>query len=135
MRRSLWHRALAAVMAAWLAIVMAEPALLHACPTHGGAAGEAHAAVAQHGAAMGMTHGKAPATGDAPAQPAHGHQCTCLGQCHAPVGVAAPAALVSLASGLEVAAARDSGLPDFEYAPVAAAHVLPFANGPPTTVA
>ena len=111
MRRSLWHRALAAVMAAWLAIVMAEPALLHACPTHG----------------------VAPATGDAPAQ--HGHQCTCLGQCHAPVGVAAPAALVSLASGLEVVAARDSGLPDFEYAPVAAAHVLPFANGPPATVA
>ena len=35
----------------------------------------------------------------------------------------------------ETAAARDSGLPDFEYAPVAAAHVLPFSNGPPTTVA
>ena len=134
MRRSLWHRALAAVMAAWLAIVMAEPAVLHACPMHGGV-GMTHAASAAHGVAMEMTHHAASAPADSPAQPAHGHQCTCLGQCSAPVGVAAPAALVALAPTIETVAARDGGLPDFEYVPVAAAHVLPFANGPPTTVA
>ena len=133
MRRSLWHRALAAFMAAWLAIVMAEPAVLHACPTHGGA----HAASMQGGRANGMTmaHGAAAQTSEAPAHPAHGHQCTCLGQCCAPVGVAAPASAVALVTALETDATRDTGLPAFEYVPVAAAHVLPFANGPPTTVA
>ena len=132
MRRSLWHRALAACMAAWLAIVMAEPALLHACPMHGGA----HAAMqGGRASAMPMAHGAAAHSSDAPAQPAHGHQCTCLGQCCAPVGVAAPAAVVALRPALERAATADSGLPDFEYVPVAAAHVLPFPNGPPTLVA
>lgn len=132
MRRSLWHRAFAAVMAAWLAIVMAEPAVLHACPMHGGA----HAAIESGSAsAMTMAHGAAAQSSDRPSHPAPGHQCTCLGQCCAPVGVAAPAALVALAPAPESAAARDAGLPDFEYVPVAAAHVLPFPNGPPTPVA
>jgi hypothetical protein len=130
MRRSFWHRALAALMAGWLAIVMAEPAVLHACPMHGGA----HAAAqGGEGSAMAM-HGVAGHSSDAP-PPARGHQCTCLGQCCAPVGVAAPAALVALGPALERAAARDAGLPDFEYVPVAAAHVLPFPNGPPSSVA
>ena len=135
MRRSFWHRALSAFLAAWLAIVMAEPAALHTCPTHGGS----HAA-AMHGAGA----ASAMAMGDAmsahhgagtPGRPAHRHQCTCLGQCNAPVGVAAPAALVALLPAVETSATRDSGLPDHEYVPVAAAHVLPFANGPPTSVA
>jgi hypothetical protein len=32
------------------------------------------------------------------------------------------------------AARSDSGLPDYNYVPVAAAHVLPFQNGPPATL-
>ena len=136
MRRSLWYRALAALMAAWLAIVMAEPAVLHACPMHGGAHAAASAAVqGGAGSAMTMAHDAASHASDAPAHPAHGHQCTCLGQCCTPVGVAAPATVVALVTAPDSAAARDAGLPDFEYVPVAAAHVLPFPNGPPTLVA
>ena len=133
MRRSFWHRALSAFLAAWLAIVMAEPAALHTCPTHGGS----HAA-AMPGAASAMAMGEAMSAhhrAGTPERPARGHQCTCLGQCNAPVGVAAPAALVALLPAVETSATRDFGLPDYEYVPVAAAHVLPFANGPPTSVA
>jgi hypothetical protein len=135
MRRPLWNRAVAAVMAVWLAIVMAEPAALHSCPMHGGlavgasAAGQEHAvsAVPHPGSTDAAMHRGAPAPGHG-----GGHQCTCLGRCAAAVGVAAPAPRVVLTSVVETAATRDSGLPDFEYVPVAAAHVLPFANGPPT---
>lgn len=140
MRRPLWSRALAALLAVWFAIVMAEPAALHSCPMHGGpavaaASGGHHAAPAPEAAASihaaarhGMAHHGAPV----PADRGAGHQCTCLGRCAAGVGAAAPAARVVLAQAVETAAARDSGLPDHEYVPVAAAHVLPFANGPPT---
>jgi len=56
--------------------------------------------------------------------------CTCPGECAA----ASPAAFATTPTTLAVvtAATIDSGLPDYEYVPVAAAHVLPFANGPPT---
>ncbi|MFL5575508.1 MAG: hypothetical protein ACJ79S_06020 [Gemmatimonadaceae bacterium] len=144
MRRPLWSRAVAALVAIWFAIMMAEPAALHSCPMHGGlavtaaaagghhhggsvpaalAAPSEHAAQPQHGAPAPVDHG------------AGGHQCTCLGQCAMGVGAAAPAAVVALAPVVETHATRDAGLPDFEYVPVAAAHVLPFANGPPTVVA
>ena len=143
MHRPFWYRAVAAVMAVWLAIVMAEPAALHACPMHGGV---------MHGVAGAGTRSAAGAAGASDAAAAHaamghdaasherpahgtGYQCTCLGRCTAPVGAAAPAAAVALLPTVETSATRDAGLPDFEYVPVAAAHVLPFANGPPTTVA
>ena len=130
MPRSLWHRVLSAFVAVWLALVLGEPAVLHACPMHGGApaAGVLAAAGVPDAAAGHHEHG-------APAAPSGGHQCTCLGHCSAPVGVAAPAAAVALVPSADAASTRDRGLPDYEYVPVVAAHVLPFANGPPTTTA
>ena len=102
----------------WFVAVAAGPELTHACPTHGSHAVQASSAHALHGA-----NTQSP-------EPTKGNQCTCLGQCCSTAPVAFASALIAL-TDVPTVAARDAGLPDYRYVPVAAEHVLPPANGPP----
>ena len=111
-------RSLAALFTAWLALALVEPAVLHACPVH------------DTGSVPAETHGhvghEAP-----PSQPAAGSHCLCLGDCTSVAGVSLPSAVTTLTAET-IVEARDTGLPDHAYVPVAVAHAIPFANGPPT---
>jgi hypothetical protein len=109
-------------MAVWLAFSLSEPAILHSCPVH-------DAGVSGHSMHGGMASMHQPANHSR----SNGHACTCIGSCCsvAPVGLAAESISIAFAATTTV---RDTGLPDYEYLPVAAAHVLPFSNGPPATV-
>ena len=114
MQRPLLSRIVALALSFWFLAVSAGPELTHACPTHG-----SHAATASAHSG----HGATPT-------PEKSNQCTCLGQCCS----SAPVAIVSAGIALievPTVASRDAGLPDYEYVPVAAQHVLPPANGPP----
>ena len=121
MRRTPLTRALAAMMAVWLAVVLGEPAALHHhCPMHDGPApaAMAHGGHAEH-------HAPAPEHGS--------HACTCLGTCSAggtaAVPASAPAILASTAWST-APAPRDRRpliLPRRAFA-------LPFANGPPVSL-
>ncbi len=76
-------RYLAVVYALWLAVVLAEPAAVHACAMHDGAHGAAHS----HGAAtMGRSAAVAHSSPDREKTP----QCSCVGTCCATVAVVAP---------------------------------------------
>lgn len=134
MRGSLLHRSLAGIFAAWFVGVMVDSALMHSCPMHGIPGIQAEAA--HHDSAPQPAldeahahdgHGAAATSGDeAPTESC----CTCVGDCGVP-----PLAWTPLAGVVpvpDVAATADRGLPVHEYVAVAAAHVLPFANGPPT---
>ncbi|GAC1479357.1 MAG: hypothetical protein NVS1B4_23870 [Gemmatimonadaceae bacterium] len=131
MRRTWWSRALATVLATWFAFLVAEPfAVMHQCPMHDGAP----ASQATHGAhetarGDGHAHG-APAPQRHSPHTAH-HQCTCVGDCGGAgtVGLASDGATLLLAA--DVAAARDTGLPEYEYIAAWIQYVLPFENGPP----
>jgi hypothetical protein len=143
MRRSVASRVFAAFFAPWFALVMAEPASLHTCPEH-----SVHGVIA----AGALEHGQAAHAGrveraghadhsrmqhdhvmpDDTAPPAHdrSHHCTCIGGCCAAQPVSAPAS--SALSWLPADVRAEQPLPAAEgVRRSAAAHVLPFANGPP----
>lgn len=121
MQRSWCARVVAAMLAVWFAIAVAEPAALHTCPMHDGVG--AHGA---HGAAGPSEH----ADHGTPER-SSSRQCTCLGDC---VGVAI-AALPAIPPRMHVPAAvsRQRTLPATEpdALPAAPGLLLPFANGPP----
>lgn len=151
MARRLSTRITAALVAPWLAFVLAEPVPMHECAVHGihasGSHGAGSRAAGAHTAAShagaGVAHGmdagmQMPvAQGDHGAQPegspdsSGGHRhCSCLGGCCA----AAPVTLVGapeLAFAPEQVRAETSVARSAEFAPASAEHVLPFANGPP----
>jgi hypothetical protein len=124
-----WTRLLAALVAAWFAVISGEPRWLHACPTHDGApgAGAEHAAADAH-AAHGAHGAEHAAPEHAPA--GQSHICTCLGECataapaDVPVVAAVPLATVT-------AALRATAIAGAAFRPVAPDFFLPFANGPP----
>ncbi|HVT40481.1 MAG TPA: hypothetical protein VHE78_15670 [Gemmatimonadaceae bacterium] len=143
MHRSLGSRVFTALFAPWFALVMAEPASLHTCSEHslhGVIAADAlhdglteragyagHAGHAGHGRLQ-HDHGMA----DQSAPPVHErqHQCTCIGGCCAAQPVSAPAG--SALSWLPAAVRTQQPLASAQgIRRSAAAHVLPFANGPP----
>lgn len=135
MHRHWLHRVFATLLVAWFAALTAEPITLHPCPMHDGVL-TMQTSAATHQA----MHGSMPAH-DAPMEhtaahehlpPAHstGHHCTCLGACTATNTAGLPSASFTLATALNMPA-HDPGLPDYEYVPVAAQHVLPFAHAPP----
>ena len=120
-----------ALFAAWFPLIMAEPAALHSCPLHGHMQSVVSAAH-DHDAA-GAHHAHHGAASETSTPSGHGAHCTCLGQCCAVSPVALHSARVMLGH-VATTARSDSGLPDYHYVPVAAAHVLPFQNGPPATL-
>ena len=121
MSRSPWTRALAAVMAAWMLVVMTGR--LHACPTHDGAAlastSGAHAAHAAHAA-----HGGAPTHGAT-------HACTCLGDCCVAAVAAPPVAGEALVAVVATVAAPAPRAALLRYRPSAPEHARPPSLGPP----
>jgi hypothetical protein len=140
MRRSLSFRLFAALFAPWFAVVVAEPVPLHDCPMHSQHPAAAHAMASSHAtpvAALGapaMPHsGMEQSNGGhepgAPEHPAH-HQCCCIGTCCATAlaPVARGAQLAWVPAELKSEAAPTAAK---SFAPTAAPHALPFANGPP----
>lgn len=155
MTRHPLRRALATIWACWFVLLVSEPALVHSCPMHDGAvmatAGIAdappsssaptsgtatgshemagHAEHAAHGA---MAAGESQGVSEQPAdQHSGGHPCTCLGDCSASAAIVVADAprLAWLAGVLDVDVAIEA--PE-HAAPAWRAHVLPFANGPPS---
>src|SRR5262245_31400479 len=124
MARPWWARTFALAAGLWFTVMTVVPEGVHACPSHTNAADATASAASQSGHGH---HGAAPASQETQ----HGNEhCTCVGQCC----VSAPIALASRSIELQetlAASTRDNGLPDHEYAPVAAQHVLPFALAPP----
>ena len=120
------RRAFALLTAAWLAIAIAEPAALHACAMHGGAAPAAshHAHDVDHGAGHG-------AATEQPATPADtSHACTCLGDCCAVAVTPVPTA--ELATFAPTTVRREVAFPAARVAARGVAGlVLPFATAPP----
>jgi hypothetical protein len=124
-----WRSRISSVLAAlWLAVVSTVPATTHLCPAHGaGAVGGHHAPIrhahAQALRSQGATHGDHPA-------PTQAHHCTCVGPCRC----TCPVILKSVDLTLHIAiggAITTAPLPEYVHIPVAAQHVLPFANAPP----
>jgi len=143
---------LAALLTAWFAVLVAEPAALHACAMHAGATGSAshtashaashaashtaHAPVATSGApGIGHQHHapESAAAGDASA-PEGSAACTCLGHCSG----TAPLVLGSLAPDLRVplvSALPRPARPTHQFLAAWVAFVLPFATAPPVALA
>lgn len=118
-----WRRVIGALIAPWFAFVMAGPVALHTCAVHGGMG---HGVGAAHD--MGAHAGMASHAPKAPQQQA---QCNCIGGCcpAAPVRGETPPTLF-VASVQRVA---EPPLPPAATLVIATrAHVLPFANGPPS---
>jgi hypothetical protein len=95
MRRTSWFRPIAVLLAVWLPLIIGEPGVVHACPTHGApvvaAASVPHAigSMAEH------HHPSAEPRSSRDSAPGHDHHnCTCISCC---VGsVAAPATKVAV---------------------------------------
>jgi hypothetical protein len=140
MRRSRSFRLFAALFAPWFAVVVAEPVPMHDCPQHSLRAAAAHTMAASHGTSAGergtsslqhsgMEQSNSGRGHDATGQAAH-HQCCCIGTCCA----AAPASVARAEPLAWVPATLRSETlsgPAEWFAPTAAPHTLPFANGPP----
>src|SRR5688572_8825176 len=103
-------RLITALFAVWFALVLVEPAMLHACPVH-------HAAAAP-ASAGGHAHGGHDAAASLP--PQAGAHCMCLGDCAQIAGVGLPSAVTQFVVTTTLHA-RDNGLPDYAYVPVAVA--------------
>ena len=129
MRRPAVSRALAALFAVWFTAYAVEPAALHACDVHDAPHAANTSAAATHADDVHTSHS---ASRDDAQHSDETSCCTCPGDCAAssPAALATTTALVAVVT----TATTDSGLSRHEYVPVAAQHVLPFANGPPTRV-
>jgi hypothetical protein len=126
-------RVFSAIVAAWLAIVLAEPAALHICAEHDArpdalvAASQSHAAGGHDHAAM--EHGARSPSGHADAPAAH--QCACLGHCVGSSAAGSAPVVVVEAGSIRLAVGAiwrgDDG-----FSPPGHEFLLPFANGPPS---
>jgi hypothetical protein len=134
------HRIVAAVFAVWFTVFTVQPASVHSCPTHGGAA---HGGVAQsahaghvHHAGMATTNetGGAAAATHAPAGPDHqsSHRCTCpdAGCCSAVLALVPFATPVAVAGEVAVVASFDWRNDEVVER---GDHVLPFPTAPPVS--
>jgi hypothetical protein len=117
MRRRPLDRAFAALLLVWFAIVLAEPAALHACPMHDAPPQASDA---------GHSHSH-----QAPAPRDQHRGCTCIGDCSAGGSVAGvPPRSVHLADA-PVRCHPAALPPAISPAITAPAFLLPYANGPP----
>lgn len=137
MRRFLWFRLIATLLAAWLPLVSGEPGLLQPCPMHGAERlvlaslrGEALLAPA-HQTAHGHHHAGAAEKNDAPGSSHAGHGCSCIDGCTAAgsafVAPAAPAQELVATEWIETAT-----LHAVESLPRPGPdHARPHSTGPP----
>ncbi len=141
MRRTVWFRSVASLLALWLPLIAGEPGLLQPCPMHGAgrlvlaSLGVSAPVVAEHGTASSHGHHAAAAASDhsSGGTPSDhgGHQCSCIHGCTVTsatfVTPAAPA--VSILVG-EIAIARS--VPTVEsLARPAPEYSRPYTTGPP----
>ena len=125
MRRRWYSRFGPLLLACWFVLYATEPAAaLHRCPMHDGSMGT-----------MAMdASGSMPVAAHAPQgdrQPASSHHaCTCMGDCAGAAFVALGGSSTSFVA-VVVPAAHAQPMAATAFVPVAAAHVLPFSNGPP----
>lgn len=138
MHRSRLSRALAALLAALLVFLTAEPlAGMHRCPMHDGVLALALSRDAGHDVADGgASHSRDATHQHDSGLPGHdgghsSHHCSCVGSCTGAASIGLPGSATTLALDSRIAFTRDSGLPDYRYVPVWRQHVLPFQNGPP----
>jgi len=120
------------LLAAWFPLIVGEPGVVHACPTHGAPAvasapvGHAQAAAVDH-------HHAAPASHQAShdSAPGHGHHnCTCISCCTG--NVAPPATPVAVTTVVVASYATQSTRPAALLAPSRApAFSRQFQTGPP----
>lgn len=130
MRHARWARAFAVVLGVWFAVVLTEPAALHACPEHGTAHhrdAQPHKGAAHHHGADGTSSSSAPTS--------HHQGCTCIGSCcAAPVTVIPPAMAVVI---VETTTPRPGAVCTtlVAYHPSAPEHARPPSLGPPLSFA
>jgi hypothetical protein len=134
MRRTLWFRTLASLLAFWFPLIAGEPGVLQPCPMHG--AGAAIAASLHMGTmATAHAHHAAHASShQGSSQPAPGHNhhdCTCINCCtvaggalRAPDAPAAPIAVVALVVARTVPGVESLARPAPEFS-------RPYTTGPP----
>ena len=137
MRRSLWFRSLATMLAFWFPLIAGEPGVLRTCPTHGGVAATSpqheQATPAGGHAASHMHHVASQVSDDGHhSAPGHSHHdCTCIGCCCVASGVlrAPEVASIELAV-VEYQVARS--VPSVEsLARPAPEFSRPYTTGPP----
>lgn len=121
MRRGVWHRAGAALVAVWLALSMAELPALDACPVHG--AGHALSA-----ATAGVSHAHHHGT----SQRENQHRCSCTGNCCVACGSVALPSQGGVESPAIVGAAEVAGWSGATSPIARSPHRLPPAIGPPS---
>jgi len=139
---------LPALLAAWIAVLLAEPAALHACAMHSGAMHARGAGAAAHGASH-AAHAPAAAAGSHDADhrthaaeealtpgtsaPDGRAACTCLGHCSSTTPLVLGALAPDLASLLPTL--LHPGRLAHEYVAAWVDFVLPFATAPPLVLA
>ncbi len=129
MRRALWFRSLASLLAVWLPLIAGEPGLLHPCPMHG--AGRAVIA-SLRGEAVAVAPTSHAHHADHSQAPAHQHHdCTCINCCT----VSAAAFIAPTAATTEIIVAEYSvsrTVPSVEsFARPAPEYSRPYTTGPP----
>jgi hypothetical protein len=147
-RRPAWFRLLTALWGLWFTTALTEPAGFLACPMHSGGGMHEVAAVApsptaeSHAHHVGMVMDQSPdaaasvsqaMTHDAPTPDGH-PCCTCLGQCctMSPADMPQSPVIPSAATPLQTAA-QPIGYQSRLRTRIA--YAIPYANGPPSTVA
>lgn len=130
MRRTLWFRSLATLLAVWFPLMVGEPGVLHLCPMHGGspvASAPQPAAHAHHGAAASTE-----LTSKQGSRQGHDHHhCTCIASCTS-TATAVPAPDPPAVVVVEAAYATKSALPNVgSLARPAPEYSRPYTTGPP----
>lgn len=137
MRRSLWFRTAASLLALWIPLITGEPGLLQPCPMHG--AGQlvmaslgGHPAEHSQHAPTHSHHATASAEqSHVPASNHNHHSCTCIDGCTVSgVAFVAPTLPVTSVASAEVNVGRS--VPSVEtLARPAPAFSRPYTTGPP----
>jgi len=127
-RRTSWFRPIAVLLAVWLPLIVGEPGVVHACPTHGAPAvtRAQHTSVAtaehHHAAAAQQSHDSAPSHDH--------HNCTCISCCTG--SVAAPATPVAVTTVVVARYETRSLQPGAQSPPsLAPEFSRPYPTGPP----
>jgi hypothetical protein len=131
MRRSSRFKPIAVLLAVWLPLIVGEPGVVHACPTHGAPAVVARSAPHAIGGMAEHHHATAEPKSSHDSAPGHDHHnCTCISCC---VGsVAAPATQVAVTTVVVALYETRSLQPAVQALPsLAPDFSRPYPTGPP----
>jgi hypothetical protein len=129
MRFSLKRRILSLLWGSWLALLFAEPRVLHVCAVH--ADGMSHA-----GAEPGHTSRSASMLSHGPGhRQEHSTKCTCLGVSSHANAVVIPSAQEKFVADSRIVVTPQLFATADAPPPVASPFFLPYPNGPPVAIA